>query len=201
MSGNTAAPKRSAESLLFEALCQIAPGKYKGVSILLRTPCRARHLKGGTTSRFGQYKDYNLSCHTFITGETVIRCLYGCGLSVSSFDVAAREDFKELAEAMDQDSTNARSSSERFTGTIPKVMMPPREPVPESVRNYPNGGPGLETEVLIKLSRLRDKARKAYLLQMAQAQQNKPVEAPPKAKKIRKTRKTKSRLSRKRYDV
>ena len=67
-------------------------------------PATCQHLKGGRL-RSG-YKDYNVSCHTFINGETKIRCL-SCRRVWTSKDPDGKE-----ALLMVKNSTNARTSSE-----------------------------------------------------------------------------------------
>ena len=105
---------QTVEQFLFEQLEKVAPGKYTLASVLqlfktkLRFPCT--HLKGRQTGRFpGFVKDYNFSIFTFPTGVTEIRCLYNCGLSVSSDDIEQTSVFNEL---YDYPTTNTRAKTQ-----------------------------------------------------------------------------------------
>jgi hypothetical protein len=86
-------------------------------SLTLRSECT--HLKGAVATRWGvdKYggpkpvshccKDYNVSCHTFINGTVVIKCLYNCG-----FESRPGDENWEEAERMFKESTNDSTSSE-----------------------------------------------------------------------------------------
>ena len=110
---------RSVEKFLFDQLEKVAPGKYTIASVLqlfkskLRFPCT--HLKGGgrVSPLRALGKDYNLSIFTFSSGVTEIKCLYNCGLKISTADrdlVSAYNDLYDIARSQ---STNFPASSER----------------------------------------------------------------------------------------
>lgn len=70
------------------------------------------HLKGHSPrdAKQGRWLDYNVSIHRFITNETRIRCLYGCG-----WEVYNKPEFRfkwAVGMAMVNKSTNTRTSSE-----------------------------------------------------------------------------------------
>jgi hypothetical protein len=109
--GQTQAPAPAPDELVFQALQQIAPGKYRRLPIWERVKCRARHLKGGGHVA-GPHKDYNLSVFRFPDGVTEIKCLYNCGLKVRSNEPGRREEFEELMDLMERSSSNSRASSE-----------------------------------------------------------------------------------------
>lgn len=103
------------EQFLLEQLNVVAPGKYVLANVLqlfkskLRFPCT--HLKGGRRTHANS-KDYNLSVFTYSTGVIEIKCLYNCGLKISSTDTVLANAFAELRDIANRESTNSQASAE-----------------------------------------------------------------------------------------
>ncbi len=76
---------------------------------------KCNHLKGGRV-RSSSMKDYNVSFHTFITGDERIRCLNNCGFEVWN---KPEWSFKwQFATKMLKHTTNRPSASERVPTPI-----------------------------------------------------------------------------------
>ena len=107
--------KKQAESVKARGVCSYADG-WEWVCLQYNRQTSCPHLKGWCSNRRpigtapGSHHDYNISKHTFPTGESRIKCLCGCGWEV--WDHPGWSYKWAVGMKMAESSTNTPSCSE-----------------------------------------------------------------------------------------